>query len=85
MIALLARRVLASDEMQQRMHLVALSVATGVVSAASVVGGFLAMAEVWRVGGDILFWVFPALCVTYFVGGIIASWRITGSWKFWAC
>lgn len=84
-IALAARFMVRSDELEQRTHLIALSIATGVVSAASVVGGFLALAKVWQVGGAILFWVFPALCVVYGVARIITVRRFTGSWHFWAC
>ncbi len=38
---LIARRVMDSDELQQRVHLIALSAATGVVSAVSLAVGFL--------------------------------------------
>ena len=84
-IALMARMVMRGDELEQRMHLIALSIAVGVVSAASIVGGFLAIARVWQVGGDILFWVFPALCFVYGVSRVIVVRRFTGNWNFWAC
>ena len=62
---LMAKRVMSSDELQQRLHLMALSIATGVVAALSMLGGFLAAAGAIHLGGDILIWVFPALCLSY--------------------
>lgn len=64
-IGLMARQVIDSDELQQRVHLVALSTATAVVAALSMAGGFLCAAGVLALGGDILLWVFPALCLSY--------------------
>jgi hypothetical protein len=84
-IVLAARMVMRGDELEQRMHLVALSVAVGVVSVASIVGGFLAIAKVWTVGGDVLFWVFPVLCVVYGITRIVLVRRVTGAWDFWGC
>lgn len=84
-IVLAARMVIRGDELEQRMHLIALSVSMGVVSAASIVGAFLAIAHVWKVGGDVLIWVFPALCLVYGVARIVLVRRVTGAWDFWAC
>lgn len=84
-IVLAARMVMHGDELEQRMHLLALSIAVGVVSAASIVGGFLAIALVWPVGGDILIWVFPALCMVYGIARIALVRRLTGTWSFWGC
>lgn len=84
-IALAARKVMRGDELEQRMHLIALSVAVGVVSAASLIGGFLVAAQVWRVGGDILIWVFPALAAAYGVTRLVLVRRFTGAWNFWGC
>jgi hypothetical protein len=64
-IWLMAKRMMASDELEQRLHLIALSVATGVVAVASLIGGFLAAAHVIEIDGDILIWIFPVLCLTY--------------------
>ena len=80
-IALMARMVMRGDELEQRMHLVALSVATGVVSVASIVGAFLAIAHVWIVGGDVLIWVFPALCLVYGATRLVLVRRMTGAWN----
>lgn len=64
-IALMWRRIRDSDELEQRLHLVALGVAVAVVSAASVVAGFLAGGGVLPMGGEALIWVFPLLMASY--------------------
>lgn len=64
-IALLARKILGSDEMEQRAHLLALGVATGVVGAMSMVGGLLAAAGAVPLEGSVLIWVFPVLIISY--------------------
>jgi hypothetical protein len=84
-VVLLARMVMRGDELEQRMHLIALSIAVGVISVASIVGGFLAIAKVWTIDGEILFWVFPALCMVYGVARIVLVRRLTGAWSFWGC
>jgi hypothetical protein len=84
-IVLLARMVMRGDELEQRMHLIALSIAVGVISVASIVGGFLAIAKVWTIDGEILFWVFPAPCMVYGVARIVLVRRLTGAWSFWGC
>ena len=60
-----AKRVMATDELQQRLHMMALSVATAIIAAASLAGGFLASAGVIHIDGDVLIFVFPALCLVY--------------------
>ena len=64
-IALLARKILASDEMEQRAHLLALGVATGIIGALSMVGGLLGAAGAVALDGSILIWVFPVLIISY--------------------
>ena len=66
-IALMARKILHSDELEQRTHLIGLGVATAVVSVFSLIGGFLAAAKVLSadVSALILLWVFPLLVATY--------------------
>ena len=64
-VGLMARRIHDSDELEQRTHLVALGVATAVVGALSLVGGFLASAQVLPLDGTILIWVFPVLTISY--------------------
>ncbi|GAA0712195.1 hypothetical protein [Dokdonella soli] len=65
LIWLMAKRAVHSDELEQRVHLVALSTATGFICVLCLVGGFLCAAGVLTVGGDVLIWVFPVLCVSY--------------------
>ena len=62
---LIARRVMDSDELQQRVHLLALSAATGVIRALSLAGGFLCATHVITLDGDILIWVMPGLALVY--------------------
>ncbi|MBS0465248.1 MAG: hypothetical protein JSS03_09685 [Proteobacteria bacterium] len=64
-IWLMLWRVMSSDELQQRLHLMALSAATGIVATVSLLAGFLQTVHVIAVDGDILIWVFPALCMAY--------------------
>ncbi|HEV2620887.1 MAG TPA: hypothetical protein VGU65_02215 [Frateuria sp.] len=71
MIGLMARRIFQSDELEQRTHLVALGVATAVVGALSLAGGFLAAAKVLQTDGSILIWVFPVMTICY---GITRWW-----------
>lgn len=64
-IWLMARRIGASDEFEQRVHLVALGVATALVGGLSLLGGFLAAAKVVALDGSILIWVFPVTMLGY--------------------
>lgn len=64
-LGLMVKRIIRSDELEQRVHLIALSVATCIVSALSLVGGFLSASHVVSFDGDILIWVFPVLCLIY--------------------
>ena len=71
-IALMARRIRASDELEQQTHLIVLGIATAVVGALSLIGGFLSVANVLKLDGSILIWVFPALMFCYGM----ARWRV---------
>jgi len=66
-IALMARKVMQSDELEQRTHLIGLGVATAVVSVFSLIGGFLAAAKVLPpdAASVLLLWIFPVLVVAY--------------------
>jgi hypothetical protein len=64
-ITLMARRIRDSDELEQRNHLIGLGVATGVVGALSLAGGFLASAQVVNLDGSVLIWVFPLMMACY--------------------
>lgn len=82
---LMARRVMLADELEQRLHLIALGVATALVGTACLIAGFLAMAGVWHGNGTELFWVFPALCLVYGLTRLGLQRRVTGAWDFWGC
>lgn len=62
---LMTWRVVHSDELEQRVHLIALSVASGTVASLSLIVGFLAAGGVVAPGEDALIWVFPGLCAIY--------------------
>jgi hypothetical protein len=64
-IALMWWRIRDSDELEQRAHLVALGMATALLSALSMVGGFLAAGGVLHLNGSVLIWVFPVLMAGY--------------------
>lgn len=64
-IALMWWRIRDSDELEQRTNLLALGMATALVSALSLVGGFLSAGGVVRLGGEALIWVFPVLMLGY--------------------
>ncbi len=70
-IALWGRQVALSDELTQRTHLIALGIAAGVVSVASVIAALLLTFLSVKVSGAILFWVLPALWVMY---GVLRKW-----------
>lgn len=71
-LALMARRIRDSDELEQRTHLVALGVATGVTAALSLAGGFLSIAGLVALDGSVLIWVFPLMMACYG----IARWQV---------
>jgi hypothetical protein len=73
-IALLARRIADSDELEQRTHLVALGVATGLTGALSLVAGLLAASGAVTLDGTVLIWVFPLMTMVY---GITRWWVMT--------
>ncbi|HWX66702.1 MAG TPA: hypothetical protein VNZ27_09790 [Rhodanobacter sp.] len=74
----MVRLVLGSDELEQRIHLIGLAIAATVVSTLSLVGGFLAAADVIKLDGAILIWVWPILVVVYAAGRGWASRRYGG-------
>lgn len=71
-IALLARRIRDSDELERQTHLIGLGISTAVVGAVSLVGGFLSVANVLKLDGSILIWVFPGLMFCYG----LARWQV---------
>ena len=64
-IVVMMRHVMRSDELEQRIHMSALGIATTIVCVGSLLGGFLAAAHVIALGGEVLLWVFPLVCVSY--------------------
>ena len=64
----MVRLVLGSDELEQRIHLIGLAIAATVVSMLSLAGGFLAAANIIKLDGSILIWVWPILVVVYAAG-----------------
>lgn len=64
------------DELQQRIELEAVSIATALVSMAYLAGGFLQVAKVIDVSAaDAMIWVFPLVCLTYGVAKAIVARR----------
>ena len=70
-IWLMAKRVMHSDELEQRLHLTALSVATAMICSLTIIGGFLCAAGVLTFEGDVLIWVAPTLSMIY---GVMHLW-----------
>ncbi|MDQ6648023.1 MAG: hypothetical protein M3Y93_12490 [Pseudomonadota bacterium] len=83
LFVLMARRIRDSDELEQRMHLIALGIATMVVGALSLVGGFLAAAHVLSFDGSILIWVFPVMLISYGIARSVVARRYGG--EMFAC
>ena len=77
----MALRILRSDELQQRTHLIGLGVATLVVSIVSIVSGFLAAAELLALDTTsiILVWIFPLLIIVYSIARGYAARRYGGN------
>jgi hypothetical protein len=72
-IGLMARRIGASDEFEQRVHLLALGAATALLGALSLVVGFLDAAGVLALHGSVLIWVFPVTMLGY---GVARWWLL---------
>jgi len=64
---LMAQRVLRSDELEQRTHLIGIGVAAAVVALVSIVAGFLAAAGLLSLDTTsvVLVWIFPLLLLVY--------------------
>jgi hypothetical protein len=80
-IWLMARRILQSDELEQRTHLIGLGVSAAVVSILSIVSGFLAAANVMTLeaASIVLVWIFPLLMISYGIARSYAARRYGGS------
>jgi hypothetical protein len=66
-MALMAKRVLHSDELEQRTHLIGLGVATATAAIVALVGGFLALAKFLSLEAatTLLIWIFPLQMFSY--------------------
>jgi hypothetical protein len=78
-IGLMARRIRACDELEQRLHLIGLGVATAFVGALSLLAGFLDAAGVVALDGSSLMLVFPGLVFSYSGAYGFATRRYGGS------
>jgi hypothetical protein len=80
-IWLMAQKILHSDELEQRTHLIGIGVAAAVVSIVSIVSGFLAAANAMTLEGAsaVLMWIFPLLMLTYGIARSVAARRYGGS------
>lgn len=75
-IRALIRYVRDSDEMQRRIELESIGLASGIVGTAYMAGGFLQSAKVIAVeSAGAMLWVFPALCLCYGVFRIVIARR----------
>lgn len=71
-VRLLVRRMLAGDELQQRIDLEAIAVAALIVSLGTLTLSLLMVAGVFHATGpQAMVWVFPALWITY---GFARTW-----------
>jgi len=70
---LMGRKILGSDELEQRTHLIGLGAATAASAVFSLVCGFLAVARVFELDSAamLLFWVFPLQMFCY---GAVRRW-----------
>jgi hypothetical protein len=66
-MALMAKRILHSDELEQRTHLIGLGMATAVAAIVALIGGFLALAKFLSLesASTLLIWIFPLQMVSY--------------------
>jgi len=76
----IARLVMGSDELEQRMNLIGLAIAGTVVGTLCLVGGFLVAAKVVRLDGTVLLWVWPAMVVLHALGRGWAARRYGSDW-----
>ena len=66
-IWIMAQRVLESDELEQRTHLIGIGVAAAAVSIVGIVSGFLAAADALTLEATalVLLWIFPLMMLVY--------------------
>jgi len=72
----IVRYIRDSDEMQQRIELEAVCIATALVSLLYLAGGFLQTAKVIDIpAGAVLIWLFPLVCITYGLAKVVVARR----------
>ena len=72
----IVRYIRDSDEMQQRIELEAVCIATALVSLLYLAGGFLQTAKVIDLpAGAVLIWLFPLVCLTYGLAKVVVARR----------
>ena len=65
-----------TPEMQQRIELEAVCIATALVSLLYLAGGFLQVAKVIDLpAGAVLIWLFPLVCLTYGLAKVVVARR----------
>lgn len=66
-IWIMAQKILRSDELEQRTHLIGLGVAAAVVSILSIVSAFIAAAGAMTIESTsvVLMWIFPLMMLSY--------------------
>ncbi|WP_233263122.1 hypothetical protein [Cognatiluteimonas profundi] len=72
----IVRYIRDADELQRRIELEAVSIATALVSLLYLAGGFLQFARVIEIGAGIaMLWLFPLVCFTYGVAKVAVTRR----------
>ena len=79
-IWLMARRILDSDELEQRTHLIGVGIAAAAISVLGLVTGFLAAAGTMTLEAtsSVLLWIFPLMMLTYGAARSAAARRYGG-------
>ncbi len=79
-IGIMARRIVRSDEFEQRMHLIGLGVASAVISVLTLIAAFLALSKLLTLewAAVALMWVFPLMMITYSIVRSYATRRYGG-------
>jgi len=72
---MMGRRILGSDELEQRTHLIGLGIGAAVVSVFSIIVGFLTAANLFGLDTASIFliWIFPVLMMAYGLGRVAAA------------
>jgi hypothetical protein len=70
------RYIRDADEMQRKIELEAVSIATALISLLYLAGGFLQLAKVVDIASsDAMIWVFPLVCLSYGLAKIVVMRR----------